>query len=466
MIYKEPEQKGGKHSAATAETLINYIAGDEERVAKYLVQYAKGDTKEAGAVTEFICANNILNIPENARSAPGEDLNMSAAIREMQSSIRLNPNAKQQFKHMVISLDTNEHLTNSQWRKTARKLMSHLGYDNCRYIAFKHNDTDEEHIHIITSTIDTVTRKRVRDSYSKVRAQEVMRELEKEFGLRELVSSKDIGYDVKAEINDSVTFNKKAQIARLVKQGINKLSKGSTLADFVVAVESTHPELKVEIQRKGDTATGLVFNLAGSRMSASQLGGNRKYTIGKLIESGILHKACKDLSKHEEELERAATHAQEQLADAHKASDDKRDEDTKTMLVQLSVNVRYRKEVENFIDDMKWYLRARRAARITSDVAFVVEIKSSLNQISGAVGGILEAVMLDAIERFLNNLEESKRNAYRRALDNMQVQEMIGSEFNNFINNIYTERLDEPVSTEFDNAFRLLESTFKLTHEF
>ncbi|RZP86063.1 relaxase/mobilization nuclease domain-containing protein [Vibrio vulnificus] len=466
MIYKEPEQKGGKHSAATAETLINYIAGDEERVAKYLVQYAKGDTKEAGAVTEFICANNILNIPENARSASGEDLNMSAAIREMQSSIRLNPNAKQQFKHMVISLDTNEHLTNSQWRKTARKLMSHLGYDNCRYIAFKHNDTDEEHIHIITSTIDTVTRKRVRDSYSKVRAQEVMRELEKEFGLRELVSSKDIGYDVKAEINDSVTFNKKAQIARLVKQGINKLSKGSTLADFVVAVESTHLELKVEIQRKGDTATGLVFNLAGSRMSASQLGGNRKYTIGKLIESGILHKACKDLSKHEEELERAATHAQEQLADAHKASDDKRDEDTKTMLVQLSVNVRYRKEVENFIDDMKWYLRARRAARITSDVAFVVEIKSSLNQISGAVGGILEAVMLDAIERFLNNLEESKRNAYRRALDNMQVQEMIGSEFNNFINNIYTERLDEPVSTEFDNAFRLLESTFKLTHEF
>ncbi len=38
------------------------------------------------------------------------------------------------------------------------------------------------------------------------------------------------------------------------------------------------------------------------------------------------------------------------------------------------------------------------------------------------------------------------------------------SRFNNFINNAYTERLDEPVSTEFDNAFRLLESTFKLTH--
>ncbi len=439
MIYKEPEQKGGKHSAATAETLINYIAGDEERVAKYLVQYAKGDTKEAGAVTEFIYANNILNIPENARSASGEELDMSAAIREMQDSIKLNPNVKQQFKHMIVSLNTDEHLSKAQWRKAARKLMSHLGYDNCRYIAFKHNDTDEEHIHIITSTIDTITRKRVRDSYSKIRAQEVMRELEKEFGLRELVSSKDIGYDVKAEINDASIFNKKAQIARLVKQGINKLSKGSNLADFVVAVELTHPELKVEIQRKGDTATGLVFNLAGSRMSASQLGGNRKYTIGKLIESGNLHRECKDLSNYEEELERAATHAQEQLADSLKTADGKRDDETKLMLVKISVSVRYQKEVENFIQDMKWNLRARRASRIASDVAFVVEIKSALNQLSSAVGGLLEVLILDAIERFLNNLEESKRGAYRKALANMHATEMVGCDFNNFGNQTYME---------------------------
>ncbi|MUJ29070.1 relaxase/mobilization nuclease domain-containing protein [Aliivibrio fischeri] len=439
MIYKEPEQKSGKNSAAAVETLVNYIVGDDERVAKYLVQYAKGDTKEAGAVTEFICANNILNVPENAKSMPGEDLDMSATIREMQSSIKLNPSVKHQFKHMVISLPTDENLTNSQWRKSVRKLMDHLGYKNCRYISFKHNDTDEEHVHIVTSTIDTITHKRVSDSYSKIRAQEVMRELEKEFGLRELVSSKDIGYDVKAQINDASTFKKKGQIARLVKQGINKLDKGSNLAEFVVAVESTHPELKVEIQRKGDTATGLVFNLAGSRMSASQLGGNRKYTLGKLIESGTLHKTCKDLSKHEEELERAATHAQEQLADSLKTADGKRDDETKLVLVKISVSVRYQKEVENFIQDMKWNLRARRASRIASDVAFVVEIKSALNQLSSAVGGLLEVLILDAIERFLNNLEESKREAYRKALDNMHATEMVGCDFNNFGNQTYME---------------------------
>ncbi|MDD9156282.1 relaxase/mobilization nuclease domain-containing protein [Aliivibrio sp. S4TY2] len=453
MIYKEPDQKGGKHSASTAETLVNYIAGDDERVAKYLVQYVKGDTKEAGAVTEFICANNILNIPENARSASGEDLDMSAAIREMQDSIKLNPNAKQQFKHMIVSLDTDEHLSKAQWRKTVRKLMSYLGYDNCRYIAFKHNDTDEQHVHIVTSTIDTITRKRVRDSYSKIRAQEVMRELEKEFGLRELVSSKDIGYDVKAEINDASIFNKKAQIARLVKQGINKLTEGSTLADFVVAVESTHTDLKVEIQRKGNTATGLVFNLNEIRMSASQLGGNRKYTLGKLIGSGILDKECRCLDNHEEELERAAKHAQKQLLDATAAADDKRDEDNRITLIKFSASARHAKEVNNLISDMRLAMRARRASRGASDVAYVVEVRSALKDLGGSIGNIAEAIIEHLLYQLLENKEKVYAERMQKTYNSTIVEEISETEYKNFTANAYTEILNKDSKNKKDKVY-------------
>lgn len=122
-------------------------------------------------------------------------------------------------------------------------------------------------------------------------------------------------------------FNKKAKIARLVKTGINKLKPGSNLAEFVTAVESTHSSLKVELQTKKGMAVGIVFNLDGVRMSASQLGGNRKYTLGKLIGNGILHDACKDLSNYEEELERAAAHAQEQSDNALRVYESKQDQD-------------------------------------------------------------------------------------------------------------------------------------------
>ncbi|HCH0716070.1 TPA: relaxase/mobilization nuclease domain-containing protein [Vibrio parahaemolyticus] len=463
MIYKEPEQKGGKHTEQTANALIKYVAGDDERVAKYLVNYGAGATKIAGALTEFIYANNIINIPVNAKNAPGEMLDMSLAIREMQESIRLNPSAKQQFKHMIVSLDTNESLTNPQWCKTAKNLMSRLGYANCRYIVFKHNDTDQEHIHVITSTIDIVTRKRIKDSYSKIRAQKVMRELEIEFGLRQLVSSNEIGYDTDAAINDAKKFNKKAKIARLVKTGINKLKPASNLAEFVTAVESTHSSLKVELQTKKGMAVGIVFNLDGVRMSASQLGGNRKYTLGKLIGNGILHDACKDLSNYEEELERAAAHAQEQSDNALRVYESKQDQDMKTYLVMLSVNVRYRREVERLIDDMKWNLRARKRIKGASDVVYVVEMISTLKDVEMGFETVIEALLLDTIDKAFSCF--TRRKAMENVFENLSTKHISESDYKIFIASAHVEILHQNDKPQRRSVNKLLERIISLVNK-
>ncbi|MDV2298803.1 relaxase/mobilization nuclease domain-containing protein [Vibrio cholerae] len=463
MIYKEPEQKGGKHTEQTADALIKYVAGDDERVAKYLVNYGAGATKVAGALTEFIYANNIINIPVNAKNAPGDMLDMSLAIREMQESIRLNPSAKQQFKHMIVSLDTNESLTNPQWCKTAKNLMSRLGYANCRYIVFKHNDTDQEHIHVITSTIDIVTRKRIKDSYSKIRAQKVMRELEIEFGLRQLVSSNEIGYDTDAAINDAKKFNKKAKIARLVKTGINKLKSGSNLAEFVTAVESTHSSLKVELQTKKGMAVGIVFNLDGVRMPASQLGGNRKYTLGKLIGNGILHDACKDLSNYEEELERAAAHAQEQSDNALRVYESKQDQDMKTYLVMLSVNVRYRREVERLIDDMKWNLRARKRIKGASDVVYVVEMISTLKDVEMGFETVIEALLLDTIDKAFSCF--TRRKAMENVFENLSTKHISESDYKTFIASAHVEILHQNDKPQRRSVNKLLERIISLVNK-
>ncbi|HCG5107625.1 TPA: relaxase/mobilization nuclease domain-containing protein [Vibrio parahaemolyticus] len=463
MIYKEPEQKGGKHTEQTADVLIKYVAGDDERVAKYLVNYGAGATKVAGALTEFIYANNIINIPVNAKNAPGDMLDMSLAIREMQESIRLNPSAKQQFKHMIVSLDTNESLTNAQWCKTAKNLMSRLGYANCRYIVFKHNDTNQEHIHVITSTIDIVTRKRIKDSYSKIRAQKVMRELEIEFGLRQLVSSNEIGYDTDAAINDAKKFNKKAKIARLVKTGINKLKPGSNLAEFVTAVESTHSSLKVELQTKKGMAVGIVFNLDGVRMSASQLGGNRKYTLGKLIGNGILHDACKDLSNYEEELERAAAHAQEQSDNALRVYESKQDQDMKTYLVMLSVNVRYRREVERLIDDMKWNLRARKRIKGASDVVYVVEMISTLKDVEMGFETVIEALLLDTIDKAFSCF--TRRKAMENVFENLSTKHISESDYKTFIASAHVEILHQNDKPQRRSVNKLLERIISLVNK-
>lgn len=395
MIYEEPEQKQKKHNKKTVHILVDYIKGNDERVAKNLINYSAGTSKERAAITEFIYANNIIHIPHEARTAPGELLDLSEAIADMQQSIALNPSVKQQFKHMIVSLDTNEHLSNTQWQKTVSKLMDHLGYDNCRYMSFKHNDTDEEHVHIVTSTIDMITRKKVSDSYSYYRAQEVMRELEIEFGLRQLVSSKDICYDDRSSINDARVKTKKAQVARLVTRAINRLNQPSTLAQFVSAVEKQHPELTVEVREKDGQVSGLVFKLGDHRFSASQLGGNRKFTLGKLIKNGMLSTNSLNFERFKEEINKSALLSQRQKRQAHTSYVKRQSDDNGWLLVLFTANKIYCNKLQAILHNDRFHLRSRRFIQSGNKMSCAIAIQINLVQLSDTFSDVLRQLFIE-----------------------------------------------------------------------
>ncbi|MHA2759330.1 relaxase/mobilization nuclease domain-containing protein [Vibrio harveyi] len=395
MIYEEPEQKHKKHNKKTVHILVDYIKGNDERIAKNLINYSAGGSKERSKITEFIYANNIIHIPHEARTAPGELLDLSEAIADMQQSIALNPSVKQQFKHMIVSLDTNEHLSNTQWQKTVRKLMDHLGYDNCRYMSFKHNDTDEEHVHIVTSTIDMITRKKVSDSYSYYRAQEVMRELEIEFGLRQLVSSKDICYDDRSSINDARVKTKKAQVARLVTRAINRLNQPSTLAQFVSTAEKQHPELTVEVREKGGQVSGLVFKLGDHRFSASQLGGNRKFTLGKLIKNGMLSTDSLNFERFKEEINKSALLSQRQKRQAHTSYVKRQSDDNGWLLVLFTANKIYFNKLQAILHNDRFHLRSRRFIQSGNKMSCVIAIQINLVQLSDTFSDVLRQLFIE-----------------------------------------------------------------------
>ncbi|ELA9321881.1 relaxase/mobilization nuclease domain-containing protein [Vibrio parahaemolyticus] len=395
MIYEEPEQKHKKHNNKTVHILVDYIKGNDERIAKNLINYSAGGSKERSKITEFIYANNIIHIPNEARIASGELLDLSEAIAEMQQSIALNPSVKQQFKHMIVSLDTNEHLSNTQWQKTVSKLMGYLGYGNCRYISFKHNDTDEEHVHIVTSTIDMITRKKVSDSYSYYRAQEVMRELEIEFDLRQLVSSKDIGYDDRSTINDARVKTKKAQVARLVTKAINGLNHCSTLAEFVLAVEKQHPELTVEVREKDGQVSGLVFKLSDHRFSASQLGGNRKFTVGKLIKNEILSADSLNFERFKEEINKSALLSQRQKREAHTTYVKRQSDYNGWLLVLFTANKIYFNKLQAILQNDRFHLRSRRFIQSGNKMSCAITIQINLVELSDTFSDVLRQLFIE-----------------------------------------------------------------------
>jgi hypothetical protein len=463
MIYEEPGQKQKKHNKKTVHILVDYIKGNDDRVSKNLINYSADASKERAAITEFIYANNIIHIPHEARTAAGELLDLSMAITEMQQSIALNPAVKQQFKHMIVSLDTGENLSNPQWQKTVKRLMEHLGYDNCRYISFKHNDTDEEHVHIVTSTIDMVNRKKVSDSYSYYRAQEVMRELEIEFGLRQLVSSKDKGYDDRATINDARVKTKKAQVARLVTRAINRLNQRSTLAQFVSAVEKQHPELTVEVREKDGLVSGLVFTLSDNRFSASQLGSNRKFTLGKLIQNEILSADSLNFERFKEEINKSALLSQTQKRQAHTCYVKRQSDDNGWLLVLFTANKIYFNKLQAILHNDRFHLRSRRFIQSGNKMSCAIAIQINLVQLSDTFADVLRQLFIELFSSIRESHNEIQHKLTMQTFINdfnvkvISLKELKDFELQKDAEILSTEELFEYKVKYKDNAMNLIQ---------
>lgn len=138
----------------------------------------------------------LLNYLEGKEQAQLIGGNMSGRnARELSAefglSRALNPNAKRHVYHASLSLPPHERLTNQQWGEVAASYLEQMGYVNNQYAVYRHYDQEHDHIHIIASRIRLDTAKVVHDGWDYKRSEVVIRKLEREYGLQEVVSSSE-----------------------------------------------------------------------------------------------------------------------------------------------------------------------------------------------------------------------------------------------------------------------------------
>ncbi|HHJ3200163.1 TPA: relaxase/mobilization nuclease domain-containing protein [Vibrio parahaemolyticus] len=320
MIFTELECTRSQQTAKDAQNLVEY--GAKQKDADNLVKYGAGKTKHAPASeghSFFICANEIDSIPvEMGELATGADWH--DAITELQSSYKHNPHVKHPFRHFVISIDERERLTDKQWRKTVRKTMNRLGYKNARYIAFRHEDTDSQHVHITASTQDLETNKVISNWMAVEAAQEIMREQEKEFGLRQLENSSEILAKGEAVVSDKYSHSVKLMMRRLVESSIKELpalvqaresmlkklgvndehTTKASLALYQIALLRNGVEIILKEDRNNEKFIGLVYKYNNFIIPASKLRSGNKFTLGGLIKSGVLASDANMISSYDE----------------------------------------------------------------------------------------------------------------------------------------------------------------------
>ncbi|MGA9211202.1 relaxase/mobilization nuclease domain-containing protein, partial [Kaistella sp.] len=105
-------------------------------------------------------------------------------VRNYFKSISKNEKVKKPQFHAVISTKFQQH-SKEELTKVAENFMEEMNYGTQPFIVVFHNDTDNNHVHIVSTRVDKETGKKLNDSFERLKAQQSLSNvLEKLYGIK------------------------------------------------------------------------------------------------------------------------------------------------------------------------------------------------------------------------------------------------------------------------------------------
>ena len=227
----------------------------------------------------------------------GED--PRALAQEFGEWRELRPGLTRAVFHSSLSLphgpSGREELTDAQWRDVAERYLEHLGYGRSPFVVVRHRDTEHDHVHIVAARIGADGRA-VSDSHDYRRGEEVLRALEREYGLTQVKSAH--------EVDKSAL--RTGEIRQIERTG--EVSTRLRLQDLLDRAAADRPSMSVFLERLREAGveavprvattghvSGISYGLEGASFRGSALG--RSYSWRGLQERlGVDYQPERDLS--------------------------------------------------------------------------------------------------------------------------------------------------------------------------
>jgi hypothetical protein len=223
--------------------------------------------------------------------------NELSTMREVALVRVLRPNLAKYFYHTSINFPPNENLPDEQMVRIAKEYLEAMGFDQHQHSIFRHFDADHPHMHILVNRIGydgTV----VSDSKDYQRSEQALRKLEKQYGLTEVISSRQAQ-------ERAITKNELEMMKRTDEPSIKM--KLQVIIKSVLKEKPTTAQFTSQLEAKGinilfnQATTGFVSGISygyeGMQFKGAHLGNAYKW---QAIEKSI---------NYEQERDRTTIHA-------------------------------------------------------------------------------------------------------------------------------------------------------------
>jgi hypothetical protein len=214
----------------------------------------------------------LLNPDKRPRIIGGCVFNSTPAklAREFRLVANLRPKVSKPVRHFSIAFAPEDGTVDDVTKEAiALRVLDGLGYQKCQFIAVDHHRDDpghdyahdHDHIHIVTNAV-TVEGKFVSDSFDRFKIQTILREAERDFGLREIKSS----WEVKREKAQAVNLD--ADIARMVKDSLDDCPN---LQTWLNRLAQSDIDVRFNLSMS-DNVTGVTFIKDGEAHKGGDIG--------------------------------------------------------------------------------------------------------------------------------------------------------------------------------------------------
>ncbi len=134
-----------------------------------------------------------LHNSENAKLIGGNmsGRNARELSKEFRVSRQLNPDAERVVYHVSLSAAKDDVISEDKWCEIGNRYMKEMGFDANQYVIFRHENTDDDHVHIAASRIRMDTGLLVDDSWDYVRSEKVLRQIEIDYDLVQVQGSRE-----------------------------------------------------------------------------------------------------------------------------------------------------------------------------------------------------------------------------------------------------------------------------------